>query len=115
MKYKYSRFIGKSDNVHASTHTIQTSGNTPLTGEAIVVRDYSLHGYQLIPVGSENPSGSFFIKVSNDKENWTNLTEFSYTGSGEAQIAYSDTWHFAYAMPVVTGSGSYIINESHLA
>jgi len=114
MKSKYSRFIGKSDNIHAGTYIIQTSGNTPLSGEVIDVRYYGLHSYQLIPDGG-TISGDFFIKVSNDKKNWTNLTGFSYTNSGEAQIAYSDTWHFVYAMPIVTGDGDFIINESHLS
>jgi hypothetical protein len=114
MNNNYSRFYGKSDNVHAGTYTIQTSGNTPLSGDSINVRDYRLHSYQLIPVEGLI-SGGLNINISNDNINWTTFKSFTYSNSGEANIAYSDSWHFAYARPVITGSGTYIINESHLA
>ena len=49
MKNKHIRYIGKADEVPAGTFAVQTSGNTNLIGESILVRDFTWHSYQVIP------------------------------------------------------------------
>lgn len=112
--HNYSRFISKSDNQTIGTHSIQTSGNTILSGDAIDVQNFYHHSYQVNPT-SGTISGDFYIEVSNDGAFWNRLTGFSFVNSGGAEILYSDDWHYKYARTRISGSGYYVINESHLA
>ena len=114
MKNKYTKHIGKSDNVNFGTFVIQTSGNAPLSGESVLVQDYSLHSYHIYPSGG-NIEGGLDIQVSNDEIHWVDYKQYVFKNSGEAQIADSSQWHFKYARPIISGQGNYVINESHLA
>jgi hypothetical protein len=115
MKNKYAKFIGKADSFSSRTFVVQTTGNAPLSGDSLDVQDYSWHSYHVYPIGDNTVEGVFDIQVSNDNENWVNFAGFEYSNSGEANIVFSDQWHFKYARPVITGQGNYVINESHLA
>ena len=115
MKETYRRLRNWQDRSDFGTKTISTSGNLPLTGDATFTQDYTLHSYQVVPMGGGH-TGSFKIEISNDNVNWSRIAEYSFSATTGAQLAYSDTWTFAYARPVVTGSaGNYLINERHLS
>ena len=118
MDASYNRLSDWGDRTNLGSKTIQTSGNLWLTGKATFTQDWSLHSYQVVPLDKGGSwDGDLTIEVSNDNINWTPLTGFSWTDQPGAQVAYSDTWTFAYARPIITGSEStqhYIINERHL-
>lgn len=114
MKNNYTKSIGKADDFSLGTFIVQTTGNAPLSGDSLNVQDFSWHSYHIYPIGG-TIEGGLDIQVSNDETNWVNLTGFEFSDSGEANIAYSDQWHFKYARPVISGDGDYIVNESHLA
>jgi len=115
MKPTYRRLRGKADRVNFGTETIQTSGNLNLTGDATQVDDYTIHTYQVLPIG-DGPDwdATFKVEISNDGVNYTSISCLPLSGS-DGHIAYSDSWAFAYARPVITGAaGEYLINERHL-
>ncbi len=114
MKNKYTRQIGKADDLAFGTFVVQTTGNAPLTGDPLHVQDFSFHSYHVYP-SAGIISGGFDVQVSNDASNWINYKSYEFQNSGEARIAESDQWHFKYARPVISGDGDYVINESHLA
>lgn len=115
MKNKHIRYTNKTDGIPVGTFAVQTSGNTNLIGESILVRDFTWHSYQVIPVNGSNANGDFKIEVSNDAENWSELTSISFSDAASAQINYSDQWHYKYARPKIEGGDyNFIINESHL-
>ena len=114
MKNKYTKHVGKADDLALGTFVVQTTGNSPLTGDSLNVQDFSLHSYHVYPIGG-TISGGFDVQVSNDDSHWVNYKSYVFTNSGEAEIAESNQWHFKYARPVISGSGNYVINESHLA
>jgi len=115
MRESNRRLRDWTDRVDLGTHTIQTSGNLWLTGSSIGVQDYTLHSYQVVPIGDAAYAGALRIEVSNDSVNWTKLADYTWDTKTGAQLVYSDTWSFAYARPVVTGTDSneYLINERH--
>lgn len=115
MKNKHIRYTNKTDGIPVGTFAVQTSGNTNLIGESILVRDFTWHSYQIIPIDGSNANGNFKIEVSNDAENWSELTSVSFNDASSAQINYSDQWHYKYARPKIEGGDyNFIINESHL-
>ena len=116
MKNKHIRYIGKADEIPAGTFAVQTSGNTNLTGESVLVRDFSWHSYQIVPVGGNLASGDFKIDVSNDGNNWSELFSTNFTNVDKSEITYSNSWHYKYARPKIEGGDyNFIINESHLS
>lgn len=107
----YKRLRDKSDRTNFGTDNIVTSGDN-VTGTAIFTQDYSLHTYQAFQVGSGPHVGEFSIQISNDGTNYTTIAAYDIGTSG---VAYSDTWGFAYARPVITGTnGDFVVNEVHL-
>lgn len=116
MKKTYRRLKDWTDRTDQGTDTIQTSGNLWLTGKAISTQDYTVHTYQVLPIGS-GPTwdGNFSVEVSNDGTNYTCIANYDVLASNSG-IAYSDIWAFAYARPVMTGTaGEFLINERHLS
>ena len=119
MNLSYHRLNDWTDRTNKGTDTIATSGNLWLTGNSILVQDYSVHSYQIVPFSGAAGNfftGAFQVQVSNDNLNWTKIAEYSWDTKTGAQLAYSDTWTFAYSRPVITGSDvcDYLINERHL-
>lgn len=107
----YTRIRDKSDRTNFGTDNIVTSGENA-TGRVIFTQDYSLHTYQAFRVGSGPHNGEFSIEVSNDGTNYTTIAAYDITASG---VAYSDTWGFTYARPVISGTnGEFVVNEVHL-
>ena len=116
MKPSYRRLNDWTDRVDSGTDTIQTSGTLPLSGQSILTQPYSTHSYQVVPMGGGSVDAALKIEVSNDNVNWTRIAEYPFNTIEGANLAYSDTWAFAYARPVVTGTaGTFLINEVHLA
>ena len=116
MKSSYRRLNDWTDRIDRGTNTIQTSGTLPLSGQSILTQPYSTHSYQLLPMGGGAHIAALKIEVSNDNLNWTKIAEYPFNTDAGANIAYSDTWAFSYARPVVTGTdGTFLINEVHLA
>ena len=116
MNPSYRRLNDWTDRVDRGTNTIQTSGSVPLSGKSILTQPYTTHSYQLLPMGGGSVNAALKIEVSNDNLNWTKIAEYSFNTLDGANIAYSDTWAFAYARPVVTGTaGTFLVNEVHLA
>ena len=116
MNPSYRRLADWTDRTDRGTNTIQTSGSLPLSGQSILTQPYTTHSYQLLPMGGGAVNAALKIEVSNDNLNWTKIAEYSFNTLDGANIAYSDTWAFAYARPVVTGTaGTFLVNEVHLA
>lgn len=115
MKNNYTRYQGKSDDTSAGTFVVQTSGNAALTGDALFIRDFNYHGYQLIPISGSPHQGTFFVEVSNDGANWTPHYSGDFSDTTGSNLSYSNDWLFKYARPVLTGNagGYYLINEIH--
>jgi hypothetical protein len=113
MENSYRRLRDWTDRTNLGTDTIVTSGNNgSLTGEAILTQDYTTHCYQAVQVGAGPHDGAFQIEVSNDNVNWTLIAEYPMNSTG---IAYSDSWIFSHARPIITGTqGDFVINERHL-
>jgi len=115
MRSTYRRLRNAQDRADVGTHTIQTSGEAWLTGEAVFTQDYHTHTYQVVPCGDGPWDGKFNIEISNDNINYTCIYS-SPTIDTATGVAYSDNWGFAYARAVLTGSaGEFLINERHLA
>ena len=111
----YRRLRDLQDRKDHGTHTIQTSGEPWLTGEAVFTQDYLTHSYQVVPLYSGPWDAKFHIEVSNDAVNYT-CVYTSSTLDNSTGVAYSDDWAFAYARAVLTGTaGDFLINERHLA
>mgnify|MGYP003645717758 FL=1 len=113
MEDTYRRLRDWTDRTNLGTDTIVTSGNGGnLTGVSVLTQDYSTHCYQAVPVGSAPHDGAFILQVSNDNLNWTVIAEYPISSSG---IAYSDSWIFSHARPIITGTqGDFVVNERHL-
>lgn len=112
-KYPYMRLLDDTSRHNKGTDTIQTSGNFSQTGDAVFTEDYSLHSYVVNTMGVGSFNGEFSIEVSNDNVNYVSI--YNETISSATGLAYSDTWTFAYARPVITGTaGNFLITERHL-
>lgn len=115
MKPTYRRLKDKSDRTNFGTNTIQTSGNLDLIADSILVEDYTIHTYQVVPIGAGPWTATFKVEVSNDGENYSCITSIPIT-NGTDHVAYSDNWAFAYARASVVGDdGEFLINERHLS
>ena len=114
MKNNYTRYQAKSDEIPVGTFVVQTSGNANLTGDSLLVSNFNRHSYQVVPTSGTH-NGGFEIQTSNDGLNWMQYHSQSFATSSGANIAYSDSWLFKYARPLITGNaaGYYLINEIH--
>lgn len=115
MESSYNRLADWGDRENRGSKTIQTSGNSSQTGQAIFTQDWSLHSYVVntVDAGGGSWDGEFSIEVSNDDLNYVSIYKESIAEA--TGLAYSDTWTFAYARPVITGTaGNFLITERHL-
>tara|TARA_R100000008_G_C3580373_1_gene168097 strand:+ start:1711 stop:2055 length:345 start_codon:yes stop_codon:yes gene_type:complete len=113
MEPSYNRLADWGDRTNRGSKTIRTSGNYSQTGQAVFTQDWYLHSYVVNTMDGGSWDGEFSIEVSNDNVNYVSIYKESITAA--TGLAYSDTWTFAYARPVITGTqGNFLITERHL-